>query len=322
MKSLLSICIPSYNRSVYLPDLLSSIVHQYDSRVEIVICDNGSTDETEVVVRRWQEQYPRIIYEKFIKNVGPDRCFLRSVEMASSPFCWLMGDDDIIEEGALEKIISLLNDEVVGITVNRIAYNSSLQKKWMEPPIGPIGNQKFTNANTCLKALFPLFGFLSAQIICRSAWLNVVEEEDVSPYYNAYSLIYIIGRMIQKDPRWLYLHTPCVGWRSDNDSFAKQLGMLGRFALDIKGYKTIIYGLCKSDPKLRSFLINKICSIHFFAHVKKIKLFSSGALSLCLEHLKEIPSFWYKLLPLLMMPRKILVWIRFFYLKWHRVRSL
>ena len=114
----------------------------------------------------------------------------------------------------------------------------------------------------------------------------------------------------------------CVGWRSDNDSFAKQLGMLGRFALDIKGYKTIIYGLCKSDPKLRSFLINKICSIHFFAHVKKIKLFSSGALSLCLEHLKEIPSFWYKLLPLLMMPRKILVWIRFFYLKWHRVRSL
>jgi len=321
MTSLLSICIPTYNRCAFLPDLLSSIVSQYDERVEIVICDNGSTDLTQDVVKDWQKKYPRIVYEKFPQNVGPDRCFLKSVEMASSTFCWLMGDDDIIEEGALNKVLGYLDQSIIGITVNRKAYDSLLEKQWKEPTIGPQSDQKFTNSKECLKALFPLFGFLSAQIIRRQSWLEVIKEEDVSRYYNAYVLIYIIGRMIQKDPRWVYLHTPCVGWRSDNDSFAKQLGMLGRFILDIQGYTTIIEGLCKQDYWLRLYLREKICSIHFFAHVKKIKLHSSGAFFLCFKHLKALPSFWYKILPILITPRRLLLLLRPIYISWREVRS-
>lgn len=316
MRPLLSICIPSYNRAHCLPDLLHSIVKQYDERVEIVICDNGSWDATEEVVHQWQKEYPRITYERFIKNVGPDRCFLKSVEMGSGTFCWLMGDDDIIEPGGLNKVLDSLDVSLTGITVNRAAYDLSLQKRWMEPSQGRDQDRLFQEADSCFSSLFVLFGFLSAQIVKRSLWLSVVEEEDVSLYFNAYVLIYIIGRMIQKDPRWLYIHTPCVGWRSDNDSFAQQLGSQGRFALDVIGYSAITKGLFKNQKKLEMRIMNRVCSLHFLGHLRKIKLSSQRdismrkTLSFCFTHLIKIPSFWYKLLPALLIPRKVLLSLR------------
>ncbi len=316
MKYLLSICIPSYNRAHCLPDLLQSIVAQYDERVEIVICDNGSSDQTKEVVQEWQKKHPRIVYERFAKNVGPDRCFLKSVEMGSGTFCWLMGDDDILEPNGLKKILDSLDDSLTGITVNRAAYDALLQKRWMEPSFGRDQNRLFQDAPSCFSSLFVLFGFLSAQVVRRSLWLAVVEEEDVSLYFNAYVLIYIIGRMIQKDPRWLYIHTPCVGWRSDNDSFAKQLGSHGRFALDIVGYKAITKGLFLDQKRLHRKVMNKVSSLHFLGHIRKIKLSSKRdvpirkTFSFCCRHLLKIPSFWVQLLPILLTPRKVLLLLR------------
>lgn len=315
----LSICIPTYNRAAYLPDLLASILTQYDERVEIVICDNGSSDGTSEIAEETVKRYPRVVYDRILSNIGPDRCFLRSVERASGEFCWLMGDDDKIEEGALEKILSVLDSSLSGITVNRFAYDCRLQNRYTEPDLGPGRTTLFTDANPCCRALFLFFGFLSAQIIHRSRWLEVVKQEDLTPYYNAYVLVYIIGRMIRNHPRWLYIQDRFVGWRGDNDSFAKELGMIGRFTLDVSGYKTIVSGLFFDDPKTKDILLNKVCRVHFFGHLRKIRFSSlSGqeiktVLSFCYKELGKIPSFRYKILPLFFLPYPVLLVIRSIY---------
>src|SRR3989338_3800276 len=251
----LSICIPSYNRAKFLPDLLQSIVSQYTEQVEVVICDNGSIDETKEVVLSWQRKYPRIFYKKLQENIGPDRCFLHSVELASGLFCWLMGDDAIIETGGIARVLRALSSDITGITVHRAAYDVLLQKRWIEQS-SMTQDYNFTKAKDCFTQLFSLFGFLSAQIVHKEKWQAVVIEEDVSPYFNAYILIYIIGRMIQKDPNWHYIHTPCVGWRSGNDSFAKELGRYGRFILDVTGYTSIAKGLFSTQKDLYRIALN------------------------------------------------------------------
>lgn len=71
-KPLLSICIPTYNRSKYLKRSLDSIIIQdefLDGRVEIVISDNASTDDTEEVVKPYLEKYTNIYYSKNTENV-------------------------------------------------------------------------------------------------------------------------------------------------------------------------------------------------------------------------------------------------------------
>ena len=62
--TLLSICIPTYNRAEYLKKTLESIVWQRDflsKDVEVVISDNCSTDDTASVVAKFVEKYPNKI---------------------------------------------------------------------------------------------------------------------------------------------------------------------------------------------------------------------------------------------------------------------
>lgn len=304
----LSVCIPSYNRAAFLPDLLTSLAEQYEEGVEAIVCDNGSTDDTENVVRTWQEKHPWIRYERFAKNVGPDLCFLRSVEIASSPFCWLMGDDDVIEPGGLKRVLEALRPDLTGITVARMAYDKDLKTRWEEKSSAPKEDVLFTQVEPCFLSLFCLFGFLSAQVVRRDKWLSIASEEDLKPYYNAYVLVYIIGRMIQKDPAWLYLHIPCIGWRSGNDSFALELGRYKRFVLDVNGYSNILQGLLHKQ-KLHAKVMNAVISTHFAGHVRDLKFHPGGkghifkGFVLCTPRLFSYQAFWSRLLPMLLLPR-------------------
>ena len=60
---LLSICIPTYNRAEYLVGALENIISDpaFDERVEIVISDNASTDDTENVVGYFIKLYSNIL---------------------------------------------------------------------------------------------------------------------------------------------------------------------------------------------------------------------------------------------------------------------
>ncbi|MDD2524542.1 MAG: glycosyltransferase, partial [Endomicrobiaceae bacterium] len=59
---LLSICIPTYNRADYLNQSIQSIVNSdgFGDKVEIVISDNCSTDNTEITCLQWSEKYTNI----------------------------------------------------------------------------------------------------------------------------------------------------------------------------------------------------------------------------------------------------------------------
>jgi glycosyltransferase involved in cell wall biosynthesis len=63
--------------------------------IEVCVSDNGSTDNTEAVVRDAQTRMP-ITYHKNERNLGIPRNFVTVVKMASGEFTWLLGDDDLL----------------------------------------------------------------------------------------------------------------------------------------------------------------------------------------------------------------------------------
>ena len=70
-KILLSICIPTYNREKCLQQCLDSIVNQkaFNANIEIVISDNASSDNTDELVKKYQEKYTNISYKKNKENL-------------------------------------------------------------------------------------------------------------------------------------------------------------------------------------------------------------------------------------------------------------
>ncbi|MDA9657714.1 glycosyltransferase family 2 protein [bacterium] len=108
--TILSICIPTYNRAVHLRNCLSSLIQcglSNLSGVQICISDNCSTDTTKQVVEE-ASKVLTIKYKVNQSNIGSARNFLEVVQMADGEFVWMLGDDDLLMPGACEKIIELI----------------------------------------------------------------------------------------------------------------------------------------------------------------------------------------------------------------------
>jgi glycosyltransferase involved in cell wall biosynthesis len=123
---LITIVIPTYNRSGSLAKTLDCLSTQINplvsSRVEIVISDNASTDSTGELVRQWVGKNNEIDASYFCnsENVGFDHNFILGAKRAKGRFIWFMSDDDFLVEGAVEKVVHILdrNLDVVFAFVN------------------------------------------------------------------------------------------------------------------------------------------------------------------------------------------------------------
>ncbi len=102
MRPLLSICIPTYNRSQYLKQALETYVSNaaFDDEVEIVISDNASTDNTEKIGRDYASRYSNVKYFRNEENVH-DSNFCLALDRGTGIYLKLMNDNLIITEDGL-----------------------------------------------------------------------------------------------------------------------------------------------------------------------------------------------------------------------------
>ena len=121
---LITIAIPTHNRAGYLQDNINSLLTQVKMiedqyQVEILVSDNCSTDDTQSVCKSYAES-GMIRYFRNDVNLGPDRNFLKCINLATGKFVLLLGDDDSIIEGGLKTLLNLIaqNSERSLILVN------------------------------------------------------------------------------------------------------------------------------------------------------------------------------------------------------------
>lgn len=93
----ISVCIPQYNRIAYLLRSLKQIEEQHYENIEVVVSDDGSTDNTAEAIRDLQKhyKYPLVFHENE-KNLGYDRNYRKCIELASGDYCIVIGNDDTL----------------------------------------------------------------------------------------------------------------------------------------------------------------------------------------------------------------------------------
>lgn len=128
---LLTIAIPTYNRASYLDinlnQLLTNINQLEDKSIlEIIISNNASTDNTDLIVSKYIDKGLNVNYYKNESNIGPDRNFESCLSKAKGKYFWIFGDDELLFNSALKKIIYVLSQNDVGcIYLSGIGYDKS-----------------------------------------------------------------------------------------------------------------------------------------------------------------------------------------------------
>ena len=109
-RPLLSFAIPTYNRAKYLDQLLGVLSQQLqgESRVELIVSDNASADNTQAVVESYKQQGLPIRYLRNEVNRGPDFNILQCYERATGKYVWIFGDDDLIAPETMQRILDAL----------------------------------------------------------------------------------------------------------------------------------------------------------------------------------------------------------------------
>jgi len=104
-----SVGLPVYNGSKYLASAIESVLSQTFTDLELVICDNASTDETEAICRRYQETDGRVRFHRNERNLGASPNFNRVLELSKGDlFRWLAADD-LLEPTCIEECVGALD---------------------------------------------------------------------------------------------------------------------------------------------------------------------------------------------------------------------
>lgn len=97
---------PTYNRAYILDKLYRSVQRQTFRDFEWLIIDDGSSDNTEALVRGWMDDgndFP-IRYEK-VPNGGKCRAINRGLDLAQGELFFIMDSDDYLTDNALERVV-------------------------------------------------------------------------------------------------------------------------------------------------------------------------------------------------------------------------
>jgi len=91
----ISVIVPAFNVEDYIEECLYSILHQSLKELEIIIVDDGSTDSTAEIIKRYERIYDRIkyIYQEN-KRIGAARN--KGWEIAQGDYIYFMDSDDFI----------------------------------------------------------------------------------------------------------------------------------------------------------------------------------------------------------------------------------
>ncbi|WP_246857982.1 bifunctional glycosyltransferase/CDP-glycerol:glycerophosphate glycerophosphotransferase [Bacillus cytotoxicus] len=93
---LVSIIIPVYNKEDYIERCLNSVVQQTHQNLEVIVVDDGSTDESKVIVEQFVQQYDYIRNFRLKKNSGVARARNFGLSKATGDYIYFLDADDYI----------------------------------------------------------------------------------------------------------------------------------------------------------------------------------------------------------------------------------
>ena len=104
---LISVIVPVYNGQKYIDICVKSVLNQSYKNIELILVDDGSTDDSYKVLEKWKEEDSRV---KVIKkeNAGVSSARNAGIEAASGAFVTFIDVDDFIENDFLDYYYNMI----------------------------------------------------------------------------------------------------------------------------------------------------------------------------------------------------------------------
>lgn len=124
----LSIIIPVYNTEKHLKKCFDSIVNQNNSEIEVIVVNDGSTDNSEVIIKEYTNKYKDVFtyYKKGNTGVADTRNF--GIEKATGEYIMFLDSDDYIDKKLYDNIKKYIDEdiELIKYKMQRVDENDKI----------------------------------------------------------------------------------------------------------------------------------------------------------------------------------------------------
>lgn len=307
----LSIAIPTYNRKEILIKGIDALLKEIDKiknlTIEIIVADNCSTDGTRKSLLDLQEK----IGQKQIKlifneeNLGAEGNIYNLPKHCLGDYIWILGDDDIIKEGALSVVVEALKKSPDYIALNfvKIRMNGAAQKEYM--PV--IGECEICDIKSAIRNIPHFtFGFLSSWV-ARKDFFNCIDREEYFKFRDlGLSVMYDRYVGVSRYKKGLILRTPVFDSRTAESEYPASFSFIGwlvigsvKLLMQLK----LIGVLSESDVNAQKNQLLKKVVIRRLLYEKTTQEFRPNLVFNNLrKEFKEFYVFWVCCVPIIFAP--------------------
>lgn len=108
VKPLVSVVIPSYNHARFIGEAVKSALGQTVKDLEVVVVDDGSSDETLQVLSRIKDDRLKIFSQE---NKGAHEALNRGIALSSGEFISILNSDDVYASNRIERLLAVVMEQ-------------------------------------------------------------------------------------------------------------------------------------------------------------------------------------------------------------------
>ena len=165
-----SVVIPTYNMAAFLPEAVESIFRQSFQDIEVIVIDDGSTDNTPEVMAQFSSRVKYVRQE----NAGQTAAYNRGDDIARGEYELQFDADDVLIDGALGRMVSVMDGAPqAGFCYGQVRYMDEEGKALDVHRQWPERSGLMTARQVILELLNLRFIFGSAVLLRRSCFRDV-----------------------------------------------------------------------------------------------------------------------------------------------------
>lgn len=228
---ILSIVVPTFRRAACLKLLLSSMtsgILNWPDDLEVIILDNASPDNTKNIVSEFAINFP-IKYFCHDENVGMDGNIAACFNAASGKYLWVLGDDEILYQGALNYVLDLCRHREFGILyMENGGFKEGEEDSIIKLSIPVNLKKNHLNSKRMFREVNIFLTFISANVINREVILRKFPEFDFKSDTGTFlpQMAWIYSALKAVDSH-IYIYSPMFGAMTGNTGGYKLIQVFG-----------------------------------------------------------------------------------------------
>lgn len=249
---MVSVVIPIYNQGKYLKDCVMSVLNQDYDDYEILICDDGSTDDTKDIVYDLMKKYKGKIRYFSLSHTGSP-AVPRNVGMrkAKGKYVAFLDADDLMEKTRIERQVNFLerNLQIDVLCTNALMFNDNSKKTelyFKDLKEGLISLKQLFNANYVIQ---------STILMKREVIGTVGYNYEKAKFYHEDFEYWL--RALSLNKKIYYLPEPLIRYRINPAGISHTLFQLAHIKKSLNTFNILYKNLNISD-EARRIVNNKI----------------------------------------------------------------